>query len=82
MLKIGTPTGKRITLRQYIGRSARAAEACIYDHTGCAAWHDGPCCVEVAAMLRRAKAKAGKLARPNEVADSFRINRPADFLRG
>ena len=54
MLKIGTPTGTKITMRQYIGRSMRAAEACIYDHEGCAAWRQGPCCVEVAARLRRA----------------------------
>jgi hypothetical protein len=67
-LKIRTPTGTRITLRQYIGRSVRAAEACIYDHTGCAAWRQGPCIVEVAAMLRRATVKTGKLARPNKVA--------------
>ena len=54
MLKIGTPTGTKITMRHYIGRSMRAAEACIYDHEGCAAWRQGPCCVEVAARLRRA----------------------------
>jgi hypothetical protein len=67
-LKIGTPTGTRITLRQYVGRSVRAAAPCIYDHAGCAAWRQGPCIVEIAAMLRRATAKAGKLARLNKVA--------------
>jgi hypothetical protein len=66
-LKIGTPAGKRITLRQYIGRSVRAAAPCIYQHEGCAAWRQGPCIVEVAAMLRRATAKARILARPNKI---------------
>jgi hypothetical protein len=79
MLKIGTPTGARITLRQYIGRSVRAAAPRIYDHTGCAAWWQGPRIVEIAAMLRRATAKAGKLARPNKVLPN---NAPAGFLRG
>ena len=68
-MKIGTPNGTRLSLRQYVGRSVRAAELCIYDHEGCAAWREGPCCVEVASRLRRtAKPKTARLARPMDTA--------------
>jgi hypothetical protein len=67
LMKIGTPNGTRLSLRQYVGRSVRAPELCIYDHEGCAAWREGPCCVEVASRLRRtAKPKTVRLARPSQ----------------
>ena len=64
MLKIRTPSGTRIT-RANTSAAVCELQNCIYDHTGCAAWRQGPCCVEVAARLRRTvKLKAGRLARP------------------